>query len=77
MRHRPHGLILADHARGEPRLDLLETITDIAQYHILRDLRGVRNASMTSDPRTSHRRSISARTAAVSSQPITLSGRCR
>ena len=50
---------------------------DLAEHHVLGDLRHLRNDVDDVVAVTSQRRPISAFTAAVSSQPITLSGSCR
>ena len=41
VRERLHRLLLTDHTLLQPRLDLLETIADIAEHHVARHLRGV------------------------------------
>ena len=67
----------ADDAPAETLLEILEALADVAEHHVERDPRRSDTTCTTSLAVTSQRRSISARTAAVSSQPIALSGRCR
>ena len=71
-------LLLPDDALLQRALDVLEAIGDVAEDHVLGNLRRVRDdRDDVVALRPPSARSISARTAAVSSQPMTLSGRCR
>ena len=75
MGHRLHRPLLTDDATLKAVFDVLESVTDVAEDHVSRNLGGVRDHLETSADSTSRRPSISARTAAVSSHPIALSGR--
>src|SRR5689334_12542742 len=43
MRDRLDGLLLTDHAFAQSALDVLEPVAHIAEDHVLRDLRSVRD----------------------------------